>query len=152
MKSISPLALLLAATCFAAPALAAPADAPNPAFTGSDLFNLSAASDAQISPDGRQLAYVRKSADIMTDKARSAIWLVNVATGKQRPLAAGTGDHFSPRWSPDGRRLAYASSAEAARRSSSCAGWIRARACASPALPTARRRSPGRPTAAASPI
>jgi dipeptidyl aminopeptidase/acylaminoacyl peptidase len=48
----------------------------------------------------------------MTDKARSSIWLVNVATGEQRPLAAGTGDHFNPRWSPDGRRLAYASTAE----------------------------------------
>jgi dipeptidyl aminopeptidase/acylaminoacyl peptidase len=112
IRSMSPLALLLAATCLAAPARAAPADAPNPAFTGSDLFTLSAASDAQISPDGRTVAYVRKSADIMTDKARSAIWLVTVATGEQRPLAAGTGDHFSPRWSPDGRRLAYASTGE----------------------------------------
>ena len=112
MRKFSPVAMLLAATCLAAPALAAPADASNPMFTGSDLFALSAASDAQISPDGRTIAYVRKSADIMTDKARSAIWLVTVATGEQRPLAAGTGDHFSPRWSPDGRRLAYASTAE----------------------------------------
>jgi len=112
IPSASPLAMMLAATCLAAPAFAAPADAPNPYFTGSDLFSLSAASDAQISPDGRIVAYVRKSADIMTDKARSAIWLVTVATGEQRPLAAGSGDHFSPRWSPDGRRLAYASTAE----------------------------------------
>ena len=48
----------------------------------------------------------------MTDRARSSIWLINVATGEQRPLAAGTGDNFSPRWSPDGRRLAYVSTAE----------------------------------------
>ena len=103
---------LLAATSLASPALAAPADAPNPIFTGSDLFDLSAAADPQISPDGRTVAYVRRAADIMTDRARSSIWLINVATGEQRPLVAGTGDHFSPRWSPDGRRLAYVSSAE----------------------------------------
>ena len=93
-------------------ALAAPATGPNSAFTGSDLFSLAAASDPQISPDGRQIAYVRRSNDIMTDKTRSSIWLVDVATGQQRPIAASSGDHFEPAWSPDGRRLAYGSTAE----------------------------------------
>ena len=112
IRLASPLVVLFAATCLAPPVSAAPADAPNPIFTGRDLFDLAAASDPQISPDGRTVAYVRRSADIMTDKVRSSIWLINVASGEQRPLAAGTGDHFSPRWSPDGRRLAYVSSAE----------------------------------------
>nr|WP_294849811.1 S9 family peptidase [uncultured Sphingomonas sp.] len=93
-------------------AMAAPQTAPNPRFTGSDLFNLSIASDTQISPDGRQIAYVRRSNDIMTDKARSSIWLVDAATGAQRPLVTGPGDHFGPSWSPDGKRLAYASTTE----------------------------------------
>jgi dipeptidyl aminopeptidase/acylaminoacyl peptidase len=66
-------------------AIAAPAEGPNPIFGGSDLFNLAAASDAQVSPDGRQVAYVRRSNDIMSDKAVSSIWLVDVATGAQRP-------------------------------------------------------------------
>lgn len=90
-------------------ALAAPAEAPNPVFTGSDLFNLSAASDVQISPDGKSVAYVRQSNDIMTDKAVSTVWLVDVASGQQRPLVTAKGSHFSPRWSPDGTRLAYVS-------------------------------------------
>src|SRR5690349_16960292 len=101
------LAAILAATAVTAPVAAAPATGPTRYFSGSDLFNLEVATDPQISPDGRTIAYVRQSNDIMTDKARPTIWLVDVATGQQRPLVAGSGSYFSPRWSPDGTRLAY---------------------------------------------
>jgi dipeptidyl aminopeptidase/acylaminoacyl peptidase len=107
VKSTAKLAILFAATAFASPSLATPATGPSRYFTGSDLFNLEVATDPQISPDGRTIAYVRKSNDIMTDKARPTIWLVDVATGQQHPLLAGSGSYFSPRWSPDGTRLAY---------------------------------------------
>lgn len=103
----SPIAILFAATALAAPASAVPATGPSRYFTGSDLFSLEWASDPQISPDGRKIAYVRESNDIMTDKARPSIWLIDIATGQQRPLLAGSGAYFSPRWSPDGTRLAY---------------------------------------------
>ena len=106
-RSLAPLALLLSATSFTTPALAAPAMAASRYLTGSDLFNLEVATDPQISPDGRTIAYVRKANDIMTDKARATIWLVDVASGQQRPLVAGAGSYSSPRWSPDGSRLAY---------------------------------------------
>jgi len=107
VKAIRSLALLCAATAFSTPTLAKPAMGPTRYFTGDDLFNLEVATDPQISPDGRTIAYVRKSNDIMTDKARSTIWLVDVASGQQRPLLAGSGSYFSPQWSPDGTRLAY---------------------------------------------
>src|SRR6476659_6877883 len=97
--------LLLAAV--SAPALAAPPEGPQRHFTGSDLFGLEWASDPQISPDGRTIAYVRRSNDVMADRARSAIWLIDVASGQQTPLI---GDAGSPRWSPDGKRLAYVAS------------------------------------------
>ncbi len=89
------------------PALAATPEGPQRHLTGADLFGLEWASDPQISPDGRTVAYVRRSNDVMTDRARSAIWLVDVASGQQTPLVTGAG---SPRWSPDGKRLAYVGS------------------------------------------
>ncbi|HEY0412413.1 MAG TPA: S9 family peptidase [Allosphingosinicella sp.] len=101
---------LTAALAAAAPA--APPEGPARTFEGSDLFSLEVAADPQISPDGTRIAYVRRSGDIMTDRMRSSIWLIDTRTGEQVPLVAGTGSHSQPRWSPDGRRLAYVSSAE----------------------------------------
>jgi len=102
----------IAAFSFVAPLSAAVPDAPTPLFEGRDLFGLQWATDPQIRPDGGTVAYVRNSYDVMTDKRRQAIWLVDVTTGKQSPLIAGTGTHSFPRWSPDGTRLAYVSSAD----------------------------------------
>ena len=81
---------------------AVPPTAPERAFTARDLFDLEAASNPQISPDGRWIAYVRRSGDIMTDRFRRSIWLVDTASGAQSPLATGASQ---PVWSPDGTRL-----------------------------------------------
>lgn len=91
----------------AAPALGAVAEGPQKLFTGRDLFGLEVASDPQFRPDGGAIAYVRVTNDIMTDKARRAIWLVDPQSGAQTPLVAEEGQAFTPRWSPDGQKLAY---------------------------------------------
>ncbi|WP_421838639.1 prolyl oligopeptidase family serine peptidase [Novosphingobium sp.] len=103
------LALLLFSTSVPAVAQSAPAattEQPSRVFAGSDLFGLEMADSPQISPDGTRVAYVRKAGDVMADKMRSAIWLVDAKTGEQVPLA-GSGSQFSPVWSTDGKRLAY---------------------------------------------
>ena len=81
-------------------------------FTSRDVFELEYATDPQIRPGGEQVAYVRRSNDIMTDRARSNIWLVAPDGSDHRPLLSGTANFSSPRWSPDGTRLAYLSTAE----------------------------------------
>ena len=90
-------------------AQAVPPTGPERAFTARDLFDLEAASDPQISPDGRWIAYVRRSGDIMTDRFRRSIWLIDTASGSQAPIATGASQ---PIWSPDGTRLAYIAAAE----------------------------------------
>lgn len=74
-----------------------------------DAFNLEAAADPQIRPQGDLVAYVRRTPDIMSDKVRTSIWLVDTRTGTQKPFAVGSGSYNQPHWSPDGKKLAYIS-------------------------------------------
>jgi len=87
-------------------------EADNSRFLNTDVFELEIATDPQISPNGSRVAYVRRSMDIMTDRARSNIWLVATNGGDHRPLLSGTDSYSSPRWSPEGDRLAYVASAQ----------------------------------------
>lgn len=100
----------VAALAVASSAGAVPAVSPSHVFEGKDIFSLQCVTDAQIRPDGHVVAYVRMSYDIMTDRPRRSIWLVDTETGAQTPLVTGPGSASSPRWSPDGKRLAYIAS------------------------------------------
>jgi len=104
--------VVLATTSFVATAAAA-ADLPQARrFHSIDVFQLEYADDVQISPDGARIVYVRVSYDIMTDRARRNLWLVNADGTNNRPLRSEAKNFSSPRWSPDGTRLAYVSAAE----------------------------------------
>lgn len=86
--------------------------ADNSVFLNTDVFELEIAGDPQISPDGSRVVYVRNSNDIMIDRTRANLWIINSDGSDHRPLLSGTDSYSSPRWSPDGSRLAYVSSAE----------------------------------------
>ena len=131
---IRPIAVLLAALfvmpVLVAPGMATPATGPTRVLTGADIFNLEAASDPQISPDGKTIVYVRRSNDIMSDRIRSSIWSIDVASGQQVPLVVGPGSHGSPRWSPDGSKLAYVSSVDDKAGAQLYVRWMRSGASA----------------------
>jgi len=102
--------LAAAASLLCAAVAAEPATGAARLFEGRDLFGLQVASDPQIRPDGRAVAYVRVAYEVMSDSARPSIWLIDVDSEQQIPLATGSGSYSSPRWSPDGKRLAYIAS------------------------------------------
>jgi dipeptidyl aminopeptidase/acylaminoacyl peptidase len=89
-------------TCPLGEATAAPR-----AFQLDDLRKIVSLGDPQISPDGKDIAVIVSTPDWTTDKARKQIDLVAVANGARRTLVSHRDSLSSPRWSPDGTRLAF---------------------------------------------
>ena len=80
-------------------------------FKPMDIFQLEFASDPQIAPDGKKIVYARNFMDVMKDRRRSNLWIINADGTDHRPLTTGNNNDNSPRWSPDGKRLVYVSNA-----------------------------------------
>ena len=64
--------------------------------------------DAQIAPDGSQIVYTRRHVNKIEDRWESALWVMNADGSRNRFLARGS----SPRWSPDGTRIAFLNEGE----------------------------------------
>lgn len=76
-----------------------------------DILRLRVPSDPRVAPDGSRVAFTLRSADMEACKYRSHIWLA--APGRDpEPLTHGGVEDSSPRWSPDGTRLAFVHSHE----------------------------------------
>lgn len=76
--------------------------------TPQDLFGFKCFGDSRLSPDGTRLAYVRQYHDLEKEKSYTDIWIYSIETGETKKLT-NSGKDRSPRWSPDGRRLAFTS-------------------------------------------
>ncbi|HEV2288956.1 MAG TPA: S9 family peptidase [Candidatus Acidoferrales bacterium] len=73
----------------------------------SDMAKIVHPADPQISPDDKSIAVVVAHSNMKEDRTDSEIMLIDIATGSQRSLTYGRKGASSPRWSPNGDRLAF---------------------------------------------
>ncbi|HEX4639962.1 MAG TPA: hypothetical protein VH252_01170, partial [Chthoniobacterales bacterium] len=80
--------------------------------TEKDLFDFVWVGDAQVSPDGSRVAFVRVTVNEKKEGYNTSIWMVPTS-GSEAPHRLTTGERDSaPRWSPDGKYLAFSRSTE----------------------------------------
>ncbi|MEE4244844.1 MAG: S9 family peptidase [Kangiellaceae bacterium] len=102
--------LMLVTTSFAADQTSS--KKPNNVINYQDLFNLEYAANPVVMPDGKHVIYERRSMDIMTDSMRRNLWTVALDGSNNLPLLSDMKNHYSPVFSPDGKKMAYLSSKE----------------------------------------
>ena len=74
-----------------------------------DFLRLRIASDPQVSPDGSMVAFTVVLPSLTDNRNVSRIWIHSLTDGISRELTGGPGSDQSPRWTRDGRTLAFLS-------------------------------------------
>jgi dipeptidyl aminopeptidase/acylaminoacyl peptidase len=100
------LSIFLSAALMAA-AAALSVSQPRRPLQAEDFYRTQQLSEPRCAPDGAWVAYVVTTNDRVADESRSAIWMVNWAGTEHVRLTNPAHGTHAPRWSPDGRYLAY---------------------------------------------
>src|SRR5438552_2319469 len=103
------LAASLMLLAFASLAIAFQGNEPRHVPTVDDLLTVKSVGGAQISPDGKWIAYTTSYGDFKQDAFIIQIWLVASDSGKSFQLTRGEKSSTNPKWSPDGQWLAFLS-------------------------------------------
>ena len=99
------LSLLLVTAAWAA----APGAQGGRPMTIDDLIGAVRIADPQLSPDGRTVVYTRTTTDRESGRRNADLWTVPAGGGTPKELIAGDKSETSPRWSPNGRQIAFIS-------------------------------------------
>jgi dipeptidyl aminopeptidase/acylaminoacyl peptidase len=74
-----------------------------------DFFQIRDVSQAEMSPDGQWIAYAVRTRMLKEDKNEQRLWVVSTHGGDPLPMTVEGVSSSHPRWSPDGKYLAFLS-------------------------------------------
>jgi dipeptidyl aminopeptidase/acylaminoacyl peptidase len=78
-------------------------------FDPEDFFRLKYLHSAELSPDGRSVVYSLLRTDTEAEEDHLDLWLLRLEDGQARRLTGAGTSNTNPRWSPDGRQIAFIS-------------------------------------------